>query len=76
MIDLRKTKKTLVDICMDETGGLGVDCVLDNGGKNSLLSSSLLRSPLFPFPWDMESDARKQLPLSIPVILQSGISNN
>ena len=33
VIDLRKTKKSLVDICMDETGGLGVDCVIDNGGK-------------------------------------------
>lgn len=31
VIDLRKTKKSLVDICMDETGGLGVDCVIDNG---------------------------------------------
>ena len=33
VIDLRKTKKSLVDICMDETGGLGVDCVIDNGGN-------------------------------------------
>lgn len=33
VIDLRKTKKSLVDICMDETGGLGVDCVIDNGGE-------------------------------------------
>lgn len=31
VIDLRKMKKSLVDICMDETGGLGVDCVIDNG---------------------------------------------
>jgi len=31
VIDLRNTKKSLVDICMDETGGLGVDCVIDNG---------------------------------------------
>lgn len=34
VIDLRKTKKSLVDICMDETGGLGVDCVIDNGGES------------------------------------------
>jgi len=31
VIDLRNTKKSLVDLCMDETGGLGVDCVIDNG---------------------------------------------
>lgn len=37
VIDLRKTKKSLVDICMDETGGLGVDCVIDNGGESKLL---------------------------------------
>lgn len=32
VVDLRSTKKRLLDICMDETGGLGVDCVIDNGG--------------------------------------------
>ncbi|XP_068698755.1 quinone oxidoreductase-like protein 1 isoform X1 [Montipora foliosa] len=32
VVDLRSTKKSLLDICMDETGGLGVDCVIDNGG--------------------------------------------
>lgn len=31
VIDLRNTKKSLVDTCMDETGGLGIDCVIDNG---------------------------------------------
>jgi len=64
---LRKTKKSLVDICMDETGGLGVDCVIDNGGENSLSSSSALMSPLFPFS-HVGSDARNHLPLSIPVM--------
>lgn len=31
VIDLRNPKKSLVDTCMDETGELGVDCVIDNG---------------------------------------------
>lgn len=31
VIDLRNPKKSLVDTCMDETGGLGMDCVIDNG---------------------------------------------
>jgi len=40
---------------MDETGGLGVDCVIDNGGENSLSSSSSsslssLASHYFLFP--------------------------
>ena len=25
--------RSITDICRHETGGLGVDCVIDNGGK-------------------------------------------
>ncbi|KAK3749569.1 hypothetical protein QZH41_019713, partial [Actinostola sp. cb2023] len=31
VIDLRKPEMSLVDTCMIETGGLGIDCVVDNG---------------------------------------------
>lgn len=30
VIDTR-SKKSLIDICMEESGGLGVDCIIDNG---------------------------------------------
>lgn len=30
VIDLRK-RKNLIDVCLDETAGLGVDCVIDSG---------------------------------------------
>jgi len=32
IIDMSSQEKTLVDICLQETGGLGVDCVVDDGG--------------------------------------------
>ena len=32
IIDMSSQEKTLVDICLQETGGLGVDCVMDDGG--------------------------------------------
>lgn len=32
VIDFRKAEISLVDICMEETGGVGVDCIVDNGG--------------------------------------------
>lgn len=34
VVDLRSIKKRFLDICMDEIGGFGVDCVIDNGGRN------------------------------------------
>jgi NADPH:quinone reductase-like Zn-dependent oxidoreductase len=34
VIDFRKVELSLVDICMEETGGLGVDCIVDHGGMN------------------------------------------
>ena len=34
VIDTRLKKKSLVDYCMDETGGVGIDCVIDNGGNS------------------------------------------
>ena len=34
IIDLRKSKKSFVNICLEETGGMGVDCIIDNGGKS------------------------------------------
>ena len=33
VIDTRSKKRTLIDICMEESGGLGVDCIIDDGGK-------------------------------------------
>ncbi len=32
VIDLRFKKHSLVSICLEETGGLGIDCIIDNGG--------------------------------------------
>ena len=37
IIDFRKPKISLLDICLDETGGTGVDCIIDNGGMFSCL---------------------------------------
>ena len=31
IIDMSSQEKSLVDICLQETGGLGVDCVVDGG---------------------------------------------
>eukprot|EP00795_Rhopilema_esculentum_P017267 gene17267-8831_t len=31
IVDMRSKKLTFVDICMEETGGLGIDCVIDDG---------------------------------------------
>lgn len=31
IIDSRKSNISLLDVCLDETGGAGVDCVIDNG---------------------------------------------
>ena len=37
MIELSKKNNILVSSVMEETGGVGVDCVLDNGGKSCSL---------------------------------------
>lgn len=42
VIDLRNQRQSLVDVCLQETGGLGVDCVLDN--KVELYSEEFLDS--------------------------------
>eukprot|EP00112_Aurelia_sp_Birch-Aquarium-sp1_P021860 Seg599.3 transcript_id=Seg599.3/GoldUCD/mRNA.D3Y31 product="Quinone oxidoreductase-like protein 1" protein_id=Seg599.3/GoldUCD/D3Y31 len=33
VIDMRLKKRSLVNMCIEETGGLGVDCVIDNGAE-------------------------------------------
>ena len=30
---MRSKKRSLVNTCIEETGGLGVDCVIDSGGE-------------------------------------------
>ena len=35
VVDLRNKRRNLVSVCLEETGGLGVDCFLDNKGKPS-----------------------------------------
>ena len=37
VIDL-SAGQNLVDLCMQETGGLGVSCIIDSGGKSSIYS--------------------------------------
>ena len=32
IIDFTNPKMSLLDICLEETGGTGVDCIIDNGG--------------------------------------------
>ena len=31
VIEVGKYRRSLVDVCLEETGGLGIDCVLDCG---------------------------------------------
>ena len=33
IIDMASQEKSLVEICLQETGGMGVDCIIDNGGE-------------------------------------------
>ena len=41
---MKDTKNSLVDICMEETGGLGVDCIVDNGGKANMTKIKYLKT--------------------------------
>lgn len=31
-------KVSLLDICLEETGGTGVDCIIDNGGTTEIVN--------------------------------------
>jgi len=33
IIDMASQEKSLVEICLQETGGMGVDCIIDNWGE-------------------------------------------
>ena len=33
IIDMTSQEKSLVEICLQETGGIGVDCIIDDGGE-------------------------------------------
>lgn len=33
IIDMTSQEKSLVEICLQETGGMGVDCIIDDGGE-------------------------------------------
>ena len=37
VVDLRNKRRTLSTVCLSETGGLGIDCVLDNKGNENLI---------------------------------------
>ena len=37
VVDLRNKRRTLSTACLSETGGLGIDCVLDNKGNENLI---------------------------------------
>ena len=39
VIDLRNKRKGIVSVCLEETGGLGVDCFLDDGGMLTFICS-------------------------------------
>ena len=42
VIETDQSKKyALTQQCIEETGGLGVDCILDDGGKYFILNSSM-----------------------------------
>lgn len=41
IIDMDSQEKSLVDICLQETGGMGVDCIIDDGGKQQKTVYSL-----------------------------------
>ena len=35
VVDMSSTVN-ITEVCLQETGGLGVDCIIDNGGKHPL----------------------------------------
>ena len=37
IIDMASQEKSLVEICLQETGGMGVDCIIDDGGEQSIV---------------------------------------
>ena len=42
IIDMASQEKSLVEICLQETGGMGVDCIIDDGGEQEHVAVSII----------------------------------
>ena len=70
VVDLNTTPN-LVDVCLQETGGLGVKCIIDSGGENPAHTCSVTYSfsPSPPLPLSPSPAHLPSLSLPLPLFL-------